>query len=381
MRLSQVSPENHDLLSKVKHPGFTPGARDIDQLCLLLGVVEEPEATFVARALLRAGAAAVAAVVRHLSASVRPARSRLTELAGKLLAQHEDPVLRALIFSLLGDKDFKAKLNAIAALGRLPGPESEAALLRLLATPGQRDEVKKAVIRALAKVGREDAARHMESVSSDAFQGLAAKAQLIIQREVKRQEGGRIRGDLQLPSAVPVWLRCRRGLEDLLVAEAREKGWLDASKVGEGIVQISHDGNLDKLWGCRISITFSLPVPFMTPDGSLAALATTLGAKPVIALLSALTDGPVRYRLQLPQLSNAAKWQAVKMLSDAVPELVNDPRSSLWEIGQCQVGGRWFLDLRPKALADPRFSYRLSDVPAASHPSIAAALARLAAVG
>ncbi|MBM4253495.1 MAG: methyltransferase, partial [Deltaproteobacteria bacterium] len=42
---------------------------------------------------------------------------------------------------------------------------------------------------------------------------------------------------------------------------------------------------------------------------------------------------------------------------------------------------RWFLDLRPKALADPRFSYRLSDVPAASHPSIAAALARLAAVG
>jgi 23S rRNA G2445 N2-methylase RlmL len=43
---------------------------------------------------------------------------------------------------------------------------------------------------------------------------------------------------------------------------------------------------------------------------------------------------------------------------------------------------RRFLDVEmtPRALADPRFAYRKGDVPAASHPTIAAALVRVACV-
>jgi precorrin-6B methylase 2 len=368
--------ETHELLLKVKNIGYTPGARDIDQLCSMMGEVEAKDAELIARALLRAGGASIGSVVRHLSSSVRPARARLTELAGKLLERHEDPVLRALIFSLLNDHDFKARLNAITALGRLPGQESEEALLRQLSVPGQRDEIKKAALRSLAKVGREDAQRQIKAISGDNYQGLAAKAQLIIHREIKRQRGGSILGAVNLPSGTPVWLWCRRGLEDLVASEAREKGWLDARKVEDGIVQISHDGPLDKLWVCRLIINFSLPVP--SSGGSVKALAETLGSAPVLSLLPMLTEGPVRYRLQLPKLTNAEIWQAVKIMSESVPNFVNDPRDSLWELGQCQMGGRWYLDLRPKALDDPRFTYRLADVPAASHPSIAAALARLA---
>ena len=38
------------------------------------------------------------------------------------------------------------------------------------------------------------------------------------------------------------------------------------------------------------------------------------------------------------------------------------------------------LELRPRRFADPRFVWRVRDVPAASHPTIAAALARVAGV-
>jgi tRNA G10 N-methylase Trm11 len=73
------------------------------------------------------------------------------------------------------------------------------------------------------------------------------------------------------------------------------------------------------------------------------------------------------------------------------PELVNDPTASLWELvvesparrgAERRTGmtsGRSVeASLAPRALDDPRFAWRRGDVPAASHPTIAAALARLA---
>ena len=56
------------------------------------------------------------------------------------------------------------------------------------------------------------------------------------------------------------------------------------------------------------------------------------------------------------------------------PALVNDPTRSTWEVGVLDRGGRLRVELRPKALVDPRFAYRVAEVPAASHPTIAAAI-------
>jgi len=56
---------------------------------------------------------------------------------------------------------------------------------------------------------------------------------------------------------------------------------------------------------------------------------------------------------------------------------VNDPTESLWE-AVVETRGR-FVDvaLAPRGLQDPRFAWRRGDVPAASHPTVAAALARV----
>jgi 23S rRNA G2445 N2-methylase RlmL len=59
---------------------------------------------------------------------------------------------------------------------------------------------------------------------------------------------------------------------------------------------------------------------------------------------------------------------------------VNDPTASLWEVVVDATPKSVDVALSPRDLADPRFPWRRRDVPAASHPTIAAALARVAGV-
>jgi tRNA G10 N-methylase Trm11 len=49
-----------------------------------------------------------------------------------------------------------------------------------------------------------------------------------------------------------------------------------------------------------------------------------------------------------------------------------------WTIDIYPIGRGKLVELRPNLTPDPRFSYRQKDVPAASHPQLAACLARLA---
>ena len=60
------------------------------------------------------------------------------------------------------------------------------------------------------------------------------------------------------------------------------------------------------------------------------------------------------------------------------PEMLNDGRNVTWTMDIYEEGGGQRVELRPNVTPDPRFSYRLQDVPAASHPPLAACMARLA---
>jgi tRNA G10 N-methylase Trm11 len=63
---------------------------------------------------------------------------------------------------------------------------------------------------------------------------------------------------------------------------------------------------------------------------------------------------------------------------------VNDPTAALWEVvvstGEGESGNVVRLELWPRGLVDERFSYRRVTLPASSHPTTAAALARVAGV-
>jgi 23S rRNA G2445 N2-methylase RlmL len=88
----------------------------------------------------------------------------------------------------------------------------------------------------------------------------------------------------------------------------------------------------------------------------------------------------VRYRIAWAEGGHqrARTWASVRAVARRAPELVNDPTASLWEVVVDASPRSVAVALSPRALADPRFAWRRSAVPAASHPTIAAALARVA---
>jgi predicted RNA methylase len=107
-------------------------------------------------------------------------------------------------------------------------------------------------------------------------------------------------------------------------------------------------------------------------------IAATLAAPDTRALLAALTDGPIRWRLDFTEGGHrrGAVWQTAQAVRALAPELVNDPTRTTWEVVVDEAADR--LELRPRSLPDPRFAWRVADVSAASHPTIAAAIARVA---
>jgi len=92
------------------------------------------------------------------------------------------------------------------------------------------------------------------------------------------------------------------------------------------------------------------------------------------------TEGAIRYRINFVERGH--QRAAVNRLANRVytrcPEILNDGRKVTWTIDLYPEGRSHLVELRPNVTPDPRFSYRQQDVPAASHPPLAACLARLA---
>jgi tRNA G10 N-methylase Trm11 len=96
--------------------------------------------------------------------------------------------------------------------------------------------------------------------------------------------------------------------------------------------------------------------------------------------LQAFTEGSIRYRLNF--VTKGHQRATVGRLAGRVyarsPDILNDGRSVTWTVDIYPNGRGHLVELRPNVTPDPRFSYRQKDVPAASHPPLAACLARLA---
>jgi 23S rRNA G2445 N2-methylase RlmL len=73
-------------------------------------------------------------------------------------------------------------------------------------------------------------------------------------------------------------------------------------------------------------------------------------------------------------------WRIAGDVATRRPDLVNDPVDSTWQVHVSEDGAQVRVSLEPRKLEDPRFAYRVADIPASSHPTVAAALARLAVI-
>ncbi len=371
------------LLERLRDPGFTPRLREVDGLIDLLA--DEELAKAATRAIARVGSAALGPLRARLEAAVPPLRAHVVHAIGRFAPE---PAAVDVLLTALEDTDPKTRRNAAIALGHVARADVEDALLATWERD-PRPPMRRTIATSLGKVGGvrslpllRDAAQ-----SEDAeLARIAQRARAMVERTGSRSERGSIDASRSPPRPAAFVALARSGLEDLLADELTNVAAVVETRVaGPGRVTARLAGSIDALLAARTMLSFHFAVPSETRRGSealsetIARAATSDAAKEIFATWTA---GPVRYRIAWAEGGHqrAAIWDASRAIASHAPELVNDPTASTWELVVARSENVVELTIAPRALVDPRFAWRRRDVPAASHPTVAAALALVAGV-
>jgi 23S rRNA G2445 N2-methylase RlmL len=369
---------------------FQPARADADELFARMGEPDRELAEAAERALARRGAEAAGWAVERFAAAQPPLRARLCRLVGRVAQAQTrpgaDPSLAAFLRHALGDGDGRTRRAAAQALGRVSvgaGDDGvEAALVA--AWPAEDDVGRRALALALGKVGGRAALALLDGAGVDTtdpeLRRIVGEARLKLARSLGRVVApGAIDAQAAAPSPLPVLLHCRQGLERFVVEELAGLG---ARAVAPGRVAAELVGPLAQLRRSRVALRFGFPLPPEPAGDPGAAVARALTSDGALGILRAFTVGPIRYRLEWAGAGHrrGLTWRTAEAVAARRPELVNDPTASLWEAVVTEDGGAIAVELWPRGLADERFAYRRALGPAASHPTIAAALAHVAGV-
>lgn len=374
-----------ELKERLRGKGWQPARADAAGLFAALADADRDEAELIERALARLGAGLVPEIERRLDEAVPPARGRLVRLLGRMGTAGQ-------VVRWLGDEDPKTRRNAVLALGRATDEERAVVEAALVAAWGREPsvEMRRSLAATLGKVGGEAALALLDGERSEdpELGRLLDEARLKLRRTLGRAGAGRgrVAGEQRPPPGTRVVLRCREGLAEITAAAlerigaAREVKVLDGERVG-----LRLDGALSALWACRTFLRMEFPldvkadarVAELPPEG--AAVVAALTAPGARALLAALTDGRPRWRLEWEGAGHrrGLTFRVAREVAARAPELENDPTDSLWEVVARDDGA---IAVWPRGLDDPRFAWRTAQVPASSHPTIAAALVEVAGV-
>ncbi|GAB4202469.1 MAG: hypothetical protein OHK0022_25730 [Roseiflexaceae bacterium] len=333
------------------------------------------------QALLETGAPAQAALLGALE-SVEPAvRQSAAYLLGELAARVADPVVGAALLRALADPDAKVRKNSAVALGKQADPASAAGLAaRLDAEP--MDYVRPSLILALGRIGGAEARAALA-----AWQPHTPEDERALRLALEHSAAGQraaLRTDV--PFRATVDLLCRRGVEELLAEELAEAGL--SGRQGPGRVRLAWQGTLDGLLRFRCFDQPAIPLlrEVRTPLDQPEAVARAFADPQLLELIEALSAAGgerIRYRVtvETPPGTPLRRRDWIEQFSAAfsglAPQMENSPSRYSWEFLVSARAERWYLAARPTAYDDPRFAYRLADIPAALQPALAAAVARL----
>jgi 23S rRNA G2445 N2-methylase RlmL len=366
-----------DLRTALLDPGFTPGVAHFDELFAWLAAAEREDATRIERVIARAGERALAPTLARVAKEHGEFRARLIGVLGRLADSRAAAALR----NALADPEPRVRRRAASALGRLePDAETDRALQAAYQSADLAE--RRAIAEALGKVGGESAKRLLagETAGDAELVRRARNARLLLERRGTRDAESAIVCDRDLPVRMRLLARCRAGLSELLAEELAALG--SPVRVSASLVELEFAGAFRQLFRARTALAWGLRVPLAVGDALAPAVAAALSRSDARAALAAWTRGGVRFRLEFA--SGGHRRSDVFAIADAVassvPEFVNDPRNASWIFVVVEEADEPHLVLVPRAFEDPRFAYRGRDVRAASHPTIAAALARTAGV-
>ncbi len=284
---------------------------------------------------------------------------------------------------LLHDPEEKIRRYAMAALPKIgAGAGDEAELLTLLRT-GAGEREKKYLGRTLDKIGGEATLEALAETGA-----LGVRTEQKVKASIARS---------QAPSAVVlgaeiadfrglrIHLRGRAGLEEIVREEVEANGKFSVLDVQPGLVAITAQAPfaLSDIFALRCFGTVGIVLGVAKSGGgsvSPDAFAAVIASPQSRRLLGALTRGTIRYRLEF--VAKGHQRAAVREIANRAyalcPQILNDAREAPWAVDIHPAADGESVELRPRISPDPRHAYRLDDVPAASHPPLAACMARLA---
>ncbi|HEX8952417.1 MAG TPA: HEAT repeat domain-containing protein, partial [Polyangia bacterium] len=336
------------------------------------------------RALARLGVDAARAAIVRFDAAPPVARARLTRLVGRVAQARRDRALAAFLLERVADADDKTARNAALALGKLGELVPAADVERALAArwTSASPPLQRALAEALGKVGGAAALALLGEAAGaggddDAeLRRVTHEARVKIRRTLGREQPGAIADDVAPAAPLSVVAHCRHGLARLVADELAQHG---ARVVDNETVALTLRAPLSSLWAARTMLRFGFPLRARGADVE-HAVVDALASDAAWAILSRFTRGTVRYRLEWADAGHrrALTFRVAAAVAARRPQLVNDPTATLWEVVVREAGARASVELWPRGLPDPRFAYRVAHVPASSHPTLAAALARIA---
>jgi Putative RNA methylase family UPF0020/HEAT repeats len=369
---------SEDLRLALQNPGYTPARRAFADVFALLAHPELAERA--ERALLSAGLPAASYAAENLvlepsNGEAVEAAPAFVRLIGRAARAHDAPELLLALAKALQSPHAETRRQAAMALGKSGRRAAEQSLLECLDTTDPK--LLRSVVEALGKVGGEAALSRLRSLEPpETLKQVVERARLILQRSALRAEGVQdpIDSARPLPERLTITLECRAGLAPFLAEEAAAFGPRVSSP---SEVTFEHSGALEPLLRLRLASSVAIVWPLeqgTSPRGVLAALLSPR----LVAALSAWSNGALRFRLEWQGAGHrrADTWRIAQGLHEAASPLLNDPVQAPWTIEVQQEPAR--LRLLPSAAPELRFDYRVRDVPAASHPTLAAALARIA---
>ena len=327
----------------------------------------------------------------------RMQRVALIRALGTIFARfgtdEEKATVRAWLTALLEDPQEKIRRYAMAALPKIGADaNAEAQMLRLLKENGGERE-RRHLGRALEKIGGRATLAFMEQ-----GEPLPELTQQKVQAAIARRENpGTVELEALLPGkpAMQINLRCRRGLERIVSEEAEEQLDPNIFRLGPvrpGCVTLNplKPFSLSMLYELRCFATVGIRIGLIENSSGSSwqdALAGCIASPIARKIMLAATNGVPRYRVDFPARGHQRGTirHVVQQAHALAPEILNDARRAPWSVDVIPVGGGprkqrgAIVELRPRLYPDPRLAYRKDDIPAASHPPLAACMARLAA--
>ncbi len=303
-------------------------------------------------------------------------------------SESEKREAREWLFRLLKDSQEKIRRYAMAALPKIGADVREETALLDLLKQASSDREKESVAQTLGKIG---GAATLRNGLDQNFAPLDRTRQKVQGNLARAGNSGTVRFDRKLstPEPIRIHLRCRSGLEPIVENEARDATGPGAkfrdARSAHGFVAVSPCGafSLADIYALRCFSEASLVLGAVESDGSdipVEKLARVIASPDAIRIFDTFSEGPIRYRLDF--VSRGHQRAVVRALTDRVyqlcPRLINDSRGAPWTINIPHIAKGFSIELSPRGTLDPRFQYRRRDIPAASHPPLAACMVRLA---